>query len=346
MLVPFVIDADSVSPDPSWTPANVVICHQSLLATWGQIGLLLFEGSAFEKSRLSSTLEQLPPKLRSLWISALEHMPARTMGIDWDGMVLPDRIPLFGGRARVALVEDARAEIDFGLAEDELTRISAQTDGIEICRVEAAAQASAFAQALALSDAHIENGQSYREIWSQRFLALAAAPIKQISIVDRYAISQHFNCSQTYLSGLERFLRLIDADACGDRYITLYSGWTTGLKDKKILLQDVEEEIRSMLDKLVARNVRQITIYMLPNPYFALVSHDRFIRFGDHHVWDLGLGLKVLEGPACSERSAAAFKTGLLLKSYRATESELRGYPQAKPIKVKAARSSGSHAPE
>ncbi len=346
MLVPFVIDADSVSPDPSWTPAQVVICHKSLLATWGRIGLLLFDGSAFEQSRLSRALEQLSPKLRSLWIASLEHMPARAMGIGWDGMVLPDRIPLIGGCARVALVEDARAEIDFGLGEDELTRISAQADGIEICRVEAAAQAGAFTQALTLSGAPIEIGQSYGEIWIQRFRALAAAPIKQISIVDRYAASRHFECPQTYLSGLERFLRLIDADASGDRYITLYSGWTAGLKDKTILLQDVEEEIRSMLDKLVARNVRQMTIYMLPNTFFASVSHDRFIRFGDHHVWDLGLGLKVLEGHACSERSTAAFKTGPLLESYRVTESELRGHPQAKPIKVKAARSSGSHAPE
>jgi hypothetical protein len=181
------------------------------------------------------------------------------MGIDWDGMVRPDRIALFDGRARVALVEDARAEIDCGLAEDEMSRISAQAAGTEICRVEAAAHASAFMQALALSDAHIEIGQSYREIWSQRFRALAAAPIKQICIVDRYSVSRHFNCPQSHLSGLERFLRLLDDDAGGDRYVTLYSGWTAALRARSP--SDVAEELRSKLDKLLPRNLRQITIY-------------------------------------------------------------------------------------
>ena len=333
MLVPFVIDADSIAPDPSWSPAQILLCHEALLSIWSHIGLLLLDGGAQEEALLYRELDRLPPKPRGRWIDTLKYMPILFMGSDWDGKVRPDRLRVIAGRASVALVEDAHAEVSFGLAEDELSTTGAATEGIEICRLAAAAQAARFSEALTLSKRPIEIGETFRDIWIQRFRRLAAAPIKQVCIVDRYAVGQHFAPGRSYDSGLARFFHLLDEDACGDRYITLYSAWTPEIKDKDI--SDVERELRFILKNCSRGRIKRATVYMLPNAVFGKMSHDRFIRFGDRHGWDLGLGLKILEGAFCSEKSRTTFKTGVDIDSYRETEDALRKDPQVKSVIVK-----------
>jgi len=331
MLVPFVIDADSFAPDPAWTPAQVRTYHESLLDVWQRIGLLVYDADSFENSKLKKAVQQLPQKLRPLWQEMLERAPLRACGIRWDGTVSFDNICQLSRITSLAFVDDARAEVEFGLTEDDLSKPAAGAPDIEVCRFISAGQARAFQQALAQSAIHIEVGDKFSDIWALRFRSLAAAPIKRVTIVDRYAVSQHFCCPQTQLSGLERFLRLLDQDADGARHVTLLSAWTADLAQKK--LTDVEAELRIAMSRLASKKVKRLKIIMVPNAGFRDDGHDRFLRF-EEYVWNIGLGLEVFEGAFAAKRSSAAFKTGPPVAGYKKVERDLAGHHQTTSVEV------------
>lgn len=169
-------------------------------------------------------------------------------------------------------------------------------------------------------------------MWQERFKLLAKAPLKRVTIVDRYAVSQHRECPQGRLSGLERFLRLLDADASGKRYVSLFSAWTGELKG--VCLEEVQKEVETVLRRLQQDKVKEVRIVMLPNHVFGDLHHDRFIRFEDY-VWDIGLGIKVFEGPATTEISTVAFKAADQVASYREAERGLGSHPEARFIKAR-----------
>ena len=332
MLVPFVIDADSLAPDPAWTAAQVHTCHQSLLEVWRRVGLLTHDGDSFENSRLKAAVQQLPQKLRPLWQEMLERAPLRACGSGWDGTLKADNISQLIGITSLALVDDGRAEVDFELAEDELSSPVKFAQGMEVCRLASAVQAKTFQKALDQSGIHIELGETFDNIWALRFRSLATAHIKRVAIVDRYAVSQHFFHPQAQLSGLERFLRLLDQDADGARYVSLFSAWTPELGEEK--LADVKADLAKVMARLPSKKVQRLKISMVPNPAFRVRGHDRFFRFGDY-VWDIGLGLQVFQGAYSPARSSAAFKTGDdIVRGYKKVEEDLAGDRRTKVVEV------------
>ncbi len=331
VLVHFVIDADSLVPDPDWTPAQILTSHKSLLDVWQRIGLLAHDADTFEKSKLNQVVSQLPQKLRPLWQAMLGRLPLRSCGGAWDGTVSNGNVAQLSGNIPLAIVDDAHAEVEFGLTEDELSKPANGAADVEVCRIISAAQSHAFKRALVQSGNHIEAGDPFGDIWTLRFKSLASASIKSVAIVDRYAISQHIGCSQFWLSGLERFLRLLDQDATSDRHLALYSAWTAELAQKK--LTDVEVELSTVMGRLALKNVKSLKIFMLPNTAFRTDAHDRFVRFGEY-VWDIGLGLEVFEGAVAAKRSSAAFKTGATIASYKRVEADLAGHHQAVTVVV------------
>jgi hypothetical protein len=333
MLVPFVIDADSLTPDPAWTPAQLRACHKTLLDAWQHIGLLMHDSDRFEDSSLNRAVQALPQKVRPLWQEQLERSPPIACGNDWDGSVTQSRAKDICGVASLALVDDLHAEVEFGMPEDkDETRLQpSDTLDLDVCRLLAAGQATAFKRAISRSETHIEAGETLDAIWNLRFRSLAAAPIKQVSIVDRYAVEQHFTCPQSRPSGLDRFLLLLDRDAAGPRYLTLYSAWTGELRDKT--LPDVQAEMQFLLRRLPNHYIKRLNLQMVPNAAFRDDGHDRFVRFG-HYVWDLGLGLQVLEGPFASKRSSASFKTGEVSAGYERVERDLAGDPKTTAVKI------------
>lgn len=334
MLVPFVIDADSLAPDPAWTSAQHRACHKSLLDVWQRIGLLAHDGDSFDSSRLKSAIQQLPQNLRPLWQEVLQRVPLGTCGSVWNGQVEPATLANFCSTARLAIVDDARAEVVFNFPEDrdEIALPSGGVANMDICRLLAANQATQFNEALARSGIHIESGDTFQAIWDLRFKSLAVAPIKRISIVDRYGIAQHIACPQTRLSGLERFLRLLDTSATGTRHVTLFSAWTAELYGKTI--PDIEADIRLICSRLPTKNIKRIRLHMVPNAGFRDDGHDRFVRFEDY-VWDIGLGLEVFEGAFAAKRSSASFKTGHSVAGYKQVEQDLAGHVDTKTAEVK-----------
>jgi hypothetical protein len=335
MLVPFVIDADSLAPDPAWTATQQRNCYNGLLDVWQRTGLLAYDGDSLLTSCLHRAVLALPPNVRPRWQEVLERSPLLATP-KWNGSVSKGMLGDFVGVARLALVDDARAEVEFGL-NDGCDESLLPVNGIDVsvCRLLGAGQATAFQAATALAGTHIKAGDKYQTTWDARFKTLAIAPIKLVSIVDRYAIGQHMACPQTRLSGLERFLRLLDGDAPGQRHVTIYSAWTADLsRENRKTIDDVENELRVVFGKLPRRNIKRIKVVMVPNSAFRDDSHDRFIRFGDY-AWDIGVGLKVLEGPFSAERSQAAFKCGAAISGYKAIEQDLAGNQDAKSREIR-----------
>jgi hypothetical protein len=333
MLVPFVIDADSLSPDPVWTPAQSRSCHKDLLDVWQQVGLLVHDSDRFDGSRLNLAVQKLPQGLRALWLEALEHVPLRPAANGWAGSVSQADVAKIHVLAKLALVDDTRAEVEFSMSvnDDEISITPQNGSNLDICRLLTANQAAHFRKALGITGIHIEASDTYEVIWETRFHALAAAPLKLVSIVDRYAMKQHIECPQTKLSGIERFLRLLDRDAAGPRHVTVFSAWTAELHGKS--MTQLEQDIRNVLARLPNKNVKRVKLHMVPNEAFGKEAHDRFIRFG-RYVWDLGSGMSVFDGPSAAARCAASFKTGTMIRSYEDAERNLANADKAKFVEV------------
>ncbi len=335
MLVPFVIDADSLTPDPAWTSTTRRTCYDNFLAVWQRIGLLAHDGGALHGSRLHQAVLALPQSVRPRVQEVLERSPLISAP-SWSGSVSVATLGDFAAVAQLALVDDARAEIEFGLG-DECLEASQSVSGEEvlICRLQAAAQARAFTAATELTGMHIQRGDTFQSIWNSRFRVLAQAPIKLVSVVDRYAIGQHIAHTQNQLSGLERFLRLLDEDATGQRHVTIYSAWTADLSgENRKSIDDIETELRAVLCKLPYRNIKRIKVFMVPNTAFRDDGHDRFIRFGDY-AWDIGLGLEVLDGAYSAKKSSAGFKSGTAIGGYKSVEQDLAGNADTKSREIK-----------
>jgi hypothetical protein len=282
---------------------------------------LAYDGHHFNGSQLQQAVLRLPQNLRTLWLEVLERAPLLALGDGWDCAVVQASLPTLAAATRIALVDDTRAEVEFGIAEDvvEIT-VATPSGDFTVCRLQAANQAEVFQEAMRLSGTHIEAIDTYQHIWESRFKHLAVAPIKQIIVFDRYAITKHRNCPQTWLSGLERFTRLLDATATGPRYLTLYSAWTAEIYG--IGIGDVEADLRQILRRCPNNKVKQIKVVMVSNGAFGDDGHDRFIRF-DNHVWDLGVGLEIFEGPSAQRRSSATFKAGGVVAGYRQIETDI-----------------------
>lgn len=336
MLVPFAIDHEGLAPDRDWTLAQQQACYESLVEAWLHIGLLVHDGESYSTSRVRAAIEALPPKLKYIVQALVGRLPILSPAVPWSGDISMSSSALgqLAAVAAVALIDDTKAEAEFGFDDSELSRKFPAYNGVEICRLLGAANSYAFKEARLKAGTHILPGQSYVELWAERFCILARAPIKQISIVDRYTISQHFKCPQGRLSGIERFIRQLNSDASGPRYLTIYSAWTPELQALDVKLEAVRQRTEAIISHLSSNKVKKVTVLMLPNAAFGNLHHDRYVRF-EEYVWDIGLGLQVFEGPAVESKSAASLKSGLQVVSYKETEQELNEHDQATAFRIK-----------
>lgn len=310
MLIPFVIDSDSLAPDSEWSPQTQRACYNDFIDAWMEAGLLAVDGDKIECSILFKSINSIPEKYRKRIQELMKRCPIRCIP-DWKGsinnycdlgVIAPD--------AKLALVDDIRAELEFGLSAEDDEILNPETK-VTVCRFQLFRHSQVIRDYEFLASAHIVRGDKFLDIWNKRFLNLAIAPIRHINIVDRFAVSRHFNTSQAKLSGLERFLKLLNEYASGDRNVTIYSAWTDELQN--IATQGIKDELFDLKRKY-SHKIKKIEIYMAPNGVFKKDAHDRFISFhiSDCHqyVWDLGEGLTVFEGPCSEVKSSAKFIAG------------------------------------
>ena len=325
MLVPFVIDAESLAPDAHWPLPVQRACHRQVLDIWRRIGVLVYDGPSLLQSRLYGAVQNLPQALRSDWQKMLERGPVLPAAA-WGGTVDVMSLDQLVMAARVALVEDARAEVEFQLQDQDEDVRNANGREISICRIVAATAASPFSSARDLSGMPILETDTFDDIWELRFSQLARADLRNITVVDRYGVSKHFKRqvnATNGLSGLARFLRMLDRTASGKRTVTVFSQWTQELNRDSTSIADIEGELRQILTELPNNRI-SLKVYMVKKDDFKRDSHDRFIRFGDY-LWDIGSGLEVFEGAHAPRWSAASFKTGkTVIDSYMQVESELK----------------------
>lgn len=253
----------------------------------------------------------------------LKHSPPIPCRNDWNGTITSSNIDDINGIASLALVDDVHAEVEFGMDEDqdELSVVPGDTPQLIVARLLAARESSVIRNALKISQRPIERGDRHSDIWNSRFhsLASAASPqLKKVAIIDRYTVEQQFKCPQNQLSGLASFLRLLDRDAGGVRYVTVYSAWTADLKGKK--LDDVEDEMDHIIQGLSKTNVKRLEVHMVPKHEFGKISRDRYVRFGKY-AWELGHGLDVFERPGGNHFCQASFKSDV--ESHLHVEREL-----------------------
>jgi hypothetical protein len=323
MLVPFIVDADSLAPEPTRSPADERDSHAAFLDVWGRIGHLIYEGQTFEASRLRQRIDQLPQAIRSLWMEFLDPALMSPSQTDWKGCICHGTLEQIAAEASVAFVDETCAFVELNMPETDLPTMVRGENGVEVCLFRRAIRSRMFKDAIQRSGTHIPRGQGFETTWSERFRSLARARIKLIAVVDRYAVSKHLRCPQSHLSGIERFVRLLDRDATGPRYVTVFSAFADGVR--AAMLPKIEESFRSMMQKLPKRNVSRLKLVMGPNFLFGQSSHGRFIRFGDY-VWDLDLGLEIFEGSCSSARCGTAFKARNWADGYREIEREIESH--------------------
>lgn len=197
---------------------------------------------------------------RTRQIGLRKFIPIRD---DWDGSIVRNNLNMLSGHAEVALIDDASALVEFDFSEEELSKPNALSTGVEVCRFSTANKAESFSKALFRSVSHIEPNESYDNIWKERFSNLAVAQLKRVSIVDRYAVKRHFERPQSELSGIARFLRLLDRDSSGKRHVSLFSAWPDNwnedIVEKKLRLAN---EFKSVMEKLPKKNVKELKVVM------------------------------------------------------------------------------------
>jgi hypothetical protein len=328
MLIPFVIDRDSLVIEPDCSASQYVVSQQLVQEITGHFGLLLYDTDRFETSSVNNAVQKLPHRgVRHLWAQALKHLPKTPIGGCWDGTVCRQSVTVLeDGNALLALVDDTTAVGEFDFTPEQLSRRFGSQSLVEVCRLHAAPVCERFQEAKGLAGRPINLKDAHQSVWDMRFAGLVSAPIKSVVVVDRYAVSRAFELGRE--SGLERLLLRIDATARSPKYVTVFSAWTNTLKG--ISLADIVRGMEDEWERL--RYVEQLTIWMSHSDVFGRLSHDRYIRFGQFHVWDVGLGLKIFEGPEVGERSSATFKAGsVVAEEYRIVENQLR---QSKGVKT------------
>lgn len=336
MLVPFVVDVESLEPDQAWSHATLRACHHQLLDVWRRVGILVHDGAHFEKSSFYRAISDLPPTLKIMWLEMAKQLPSVPCARHWDGIVSPSHVQALCSDAALALVDDTRAEVEFGFTDDqdEVPFAKMEDRDFIICRLQAAQHTSVVQEAFSIAQRNIEIGESHQDIWKLRFRSLASAPspdLKRIAIVDRFAVERHDRCSQDKLSGLERFLRLLDKDAGGPRYVTLYSALTHKLKERGTGREKLKAEMDAVFRKLPKKNIKRLMVHMVDNAQIGKNAQDRYIRFG-RYVWELGHGLEIFEGSAAARPCQATFKSET--SSHLKVEGELAGQTQAFTIKI------------
>lgn len=288
MIVPFAIDADALAFAPGGDFGAQLAIHGRLLNTWRCVGVLVHGGDQFAQSELARGVSDLPQQVKVLWQKALRTHRCLGAGATWKPL------SSFTTQAEMALVRD---RFDVGCLEDTravclevpLHQVSVLIDGQgpEICRWSLADRADSFTRALAAADLPIPRGEAVDKVWRERFLPSARLCRKGVSIIDRYAASNHIQGR----GGLARFLLECERVLQG-RTLTLLTAFGDDCTKREVIAS-----VRSLAATLQTGGIRQIELYVAHQGVFSTDAHYRYVRF-DSTIVELDIGLGVLAGAA------------------------------------------------
>jgi hypothetical protein len=286
MLVNLGLDLDALSEAASDAePWRLAQAHREAVHAIATCGILRL-ASTTEVAELHEAVKALPIALKHIWATLLvdrRHLiqccrpeaPRRISEIE----SYEELTDAYGTQVRVALVSSARAELGFGVLEDEASR---NLGPIEIARFEAAWSSDLLAELRART--YVPAGTTRDAVWS--WIAPAAAVSRRITILDRYAsaglVDKEVHGDRR--GGPSWLLERIHRTA-GDAEVTLITAQgRSGRSAEKI-----EEAVRRLVERLGSGGIRRIVVRLAETP--SDLVHDRHIRFGNILAVSIGGGL-------------------------------------------------------
>lgn len=332
MSVPFEIDIDSFDfPKGKPLDLDTKISHENLLNSWLKSGVLLYNGNELSDSLLFKIINSLPQSVKKDWQEAIKHYPRVQSSLaTWNGQINKDLIIKIPEKPAVLIVEETKALVDFEINEEQPSKVDL-INQTEIVKFKYSSQSEYFRLDQNISISHIKKSDDFSKVWRERFHWLAASEnITKVAILDRYAMLNHLEWlkkPRNGTSGLERFLRLLDTSSTSKKYVKLLTAWSSNKADFSFQNQFYQEFTNSITDiymRLPKKKISKIIVHILSGSDFS-ETHDRHIRFGDFHIWDLGKGLSCFEGNAhVIQETTSALKADLnIAKEYLAKEITL-----------------------
>ena len=290
----------------------------------------LYNGININESFLINNIKKLPTDLRKNWELAILKLPRiKSKNDNWDGCLSKINILDFLENSSIAIIQEDTASKEFDIPEKDYSLIFPTKAGsCEVLKFPYVTRSKILQCTKDLYNSHIEIKEPFNKIWLERFHWLSAAEnINHISIIDRYALQNSFeNTQANEISGIDRFINLLNRSATSKKYIRLFTSWGSNRREdygdwvENIFIEKLVNSLRSHL----GNQIREISLEILKNSDFSTENHDRHIRFEDY-VWDIGKGLYCLHGSVyCKEKISTSFKSGLTLsKEYKLKEDNL-----------------------
>ena len=294
MLVPFAVDPEAIQEDPA-DPLLAESLLRDLVEQWERYGHLIYGLKADADEHLLRTVDGLPRYLKDMWYRALRHNRYTELDFDWpvphdcnnaaevDSKCTP--VP----ELKCLLLSSARAT-SAGLAASDFSKPS-PSGAIDMARYQYAARAKAFEEMRALSTKRIQVGDLTKDVWDERFKALAKTA-RHIVIVDRYAFKDLIftRANKRQDSGIETLCRQL-ASLNVEAVLDVYSARLDSHGDENRYRQFLQDLFRDVpKGKLRAAN-----FYLVENEHFTKKVHHRYLRFGET-VCRIDTGLNILEG--------------------------------------------------
>lgn len=306
MLVPFAIDVDALTGEERWTDRDLREYHESLLIAWKRIGLFVFDGQHLSSSVLRRAIDAIHEGsvMHGLWRGFIDRAPAIPGGDRWSGTISNEVIPSLAEVARVCFTNDA--------SRDQFETVAKETN-IELLTIAGAGRCEGFATGERRAAEAITPGNSVRSVWVDRFGSLAAArtdKLKNISIVDPYAIERHINDGK---EGLARFLSLLSESAQSRKNVTVYAKlpYRNG---SRVSNKEIVESLQGMRQQWRLESISKLTVVLGRNS--EQYPRERFIMFGETYVWSIGHVLEVFDATIVTNTHDAALKCWGAAESY------------------------------
>ena len=299
MLVPFVIEADALAGEERWTTRELRGHHEALLRAWKRIGLFVFDGQHLGNSALRQFIDASleGSVMHGLWRGFVERAPSIPGGDKWPGAINEVVIPGLAEVARVCFTKDAAID-QFDAA--------AQAADLELLTIAGAGGCRGFAAGEQKAAAGIDQGESVRSVWLERFAPLAAArtdKLKNIYVSDPYSVERHIAEGK---EGLARFLSLLSETAQSRKNVTVYAKWPYR-DNQRVSRELIIASLRQMRVNHDLGSISKFSVVLGNNA--EQFPRERFIMFGETYVWEIGHVLEVFDAAIVTKKHNASLKT-------------------------------------
>lgn len=316
MLARFAVDIKllSVSKDQVRDDDSLGSRHRRLCKAWRDLGVLVHAAGLSERELLVA-IRNLPDGVRPFWDAAWQAGRRRSMRVPWNGVgepPQPERVRALSDVVDLVCLEDGSVK-----SIRDALEVGGKVHGPEVCGISSVDMSRTFEQAHRRAEDRIRAGTASADVWEERFKE-AAVCARTMRIVDRYAV-QDLLSGRGGRKGFENLIRWLSRDA-PETAVELYSAKSTGRDGKAPRHSAIQllGEIRSVLARERSAVVGSpVFVYLTVDRLFSERQHDRYFRFDDQSVAEVGIGCEILGGERVERSSSFSFKSLGSLSGYR-----------------------------